>query len=330
MTVPTSEGFNPLSDASPSHGRNMRRTDSGFDQFDSWKPQSRAGRPPLLNGDNSSPVYGRSKSMAASTNKAHRCPFTNVPLSKTMTETTPSGNQRRSSGSRRESIGSSSESSTSKDQRSRPSSKKSARRASTSRPAPPYRLRSSQSIPVPSRDIDDVLAFHYRSCSLFQNTSPADAPESYISTSGVVDLTSRSPQLDSPPSMTPPSTVVGSPASFGMNRSPNDSEHDQSRPQVPNTIIHWTSPSTRRREYAEIDSSRKGIRGFFRKVTPKCLSGSPSQPFYDSKNTSDVGSVRRYRLDLPNEPEEEVDEKSTASLNSKPHAPGSHRGWSCF
>ena len=76
-----------------------------------------------------------------------------------------------------------------------------------------------------------------------------------------------------------------------------DETEDQALPFTPATIIDWTDPSTRRKEYEKHDRSRRGIRGFWRKVTPKWFQGGGSRvSFYEGD--SDVGSVRRYRLDL--------------------------------
>jgi hypothetical protein len=63
--------------------------------------------------------------------------------------------------------------------------------------------------------------------------------------------------------------------------------------------IHWTSDETRRKEYAAIDRNRKGLRGLWNKVAPKFARSGPKSRFYDEKEGSDAGSVRRYRLDLP-------------------------------
>jgi len=45
---------------------------------------------------------------------------------------------------------------------------------------------------------------------------------------------------------------------------------------------------------------------------PRCVSGPAPQRFYEDEK-SDVGSVRRYRMDFSDD-EEEVDEKSAVGL----------------
>ncbi|KAL1967864.1 hypothetical protein VTN77DRAFT_2553 [Rasamsonia byssochlamydoides] len=105
--------------------------------------------------------------------------------------------------------------------------------------------------------------------------------------------------------------------------------HSELEPQpyvpVPATVIDWTSPSTRRREYEKIDRSNRGIRRIWRRIAPKCLQSSARTPFFeagkDGKGNYE-GSVRRFRMDIPDEKEE----REQLSF------PGSDaRGkWSCF
>ncbi|KAK0117504.1 hypothetical protein ONS95_011844 [Cadophora gregata] len=81
-------------------------------------------------------------------------------------------------------------------------------------------------------------------------------------------------------------------------------------PPPPTTIQYWTSDSTRRLEYAAIDAASKGIRGFFIKLLPDCILPASSRrtKFHceDDEGGSDAGSVRRYRLVLPEEGEKEM------------------------
>ncbi|KAH7323483.1 hypothetical protein BKA65DRAFT_555165 [Rhexocercosporidium sp. MPI-PUGE-AT-0058] len=72
----------------------------------------------------------------------------------------------------------------------------------------------------------------------------------------------------------------------------------------PPTIQYWTSDSTRRLEYAAIDAASKGVRGFFIKLIPDCIlppSTRRTKFHCDDDAESDRGSVRRYRLVLPEE-----------------------------
>ncbi|KAI5305568.1 Small subunit (SSU) processome component [Ascosphaera pollenicola] len=92
--------------------------------------------------------------------------------------------------------------------------------------------------------------------------------------------------------------------------------HDALRP----TVMHWTSPTTRRREYAKIDRSTHGIRGFWRRFAPACCQASNAPlPFYDGQQTKkkgrrgSEGSVRRFRMDIADEDEEVIDESAQAN-----------------
>ncbi|KAL2005380.1 hypothetical protein VTN00DRAFT_2591 [Thermoascus crustaceus] len=87
---------------------------------------------------------------------------------------------------------------------------------------------------------------------------------------------------------------------------------------VPATVIDWTSPSTRRREYEKIDRSSRGIRGLWRRIAPKwCQPGQERVPFFeegkDGKGNYE-GSVRRFRMDLPDEEEADEHEKPRVDM----------------
>ncbi|KAL1991070.1 hypothetical protein VTN49DRAFT_5574 [Thermomyces lanuginosus] len=89
---------------------------------------------------------------------------------------------------------------------------------------------------------------------------------------------------------------------------------------VPATVIDWTSPSTRRREYEKIDRSNRGLRGLWRRIAPPCFRPSYSRtPFFEEGKTNREGSVRRFRMDLP-------DKEATSTASTKP---ASGR-WGCF
>jgi hypothetical protein len=98
------------------------------------------------------------------------------------------------------------------------------------------------------------------------------------------------------------------------------------------TIIEWTSPSTRRREYEEIDRATSGVRGFWRRVAPRwCQFGNNSRvPFFEEGKNGKAnyeGSVRRFRMDLPDD--EPVQTQNRRGLKLKPklvvHAIGGRR-----
>lgn len=234
-----------------------------------------------------------------------------------------------------------------KKRRSRPSSKHSARsssRRSSSayiRPSLSTRVRSLPAdLPLHRSDLDSVLALHSRSCNLFSSLStPSSAPQSpglhsigrhstdipyrplHVDTSSLVSIPSHEPAHSS--SM--PSPAVSTRSSHA------DVEPGVSTPAAPPaTVIHWNSPSTRRREYAEIDRSTKGFRGFLRRVTPRWLSRRPPrQAFYDGeKDDDDACSVRRYRIEVP-----EDDAMSTACKEKeRPKSAPSRMAklWKCY
>lgn len=73
-------------------------------------------------------------------------------------------------------------------------------------------------------------------------------------------------------------------------------------PPPPATCQYWTSEANRRLEYAAIDAASRGVRGFFIKLVPDCiLPPSSRRTRFHSDTESDAGSVRRYRLSLPEE-----------------------------
>jgi hypothetical protein len=74
-------------------------------------------------------------------------------------------------------------------------------------------------------------------------------------------------------------------------------------PPPPATCQYWTSDANRRLEYAAIDAASRGVRGFFIKLVPDCMLPPSSRRtrFHCDDSDSDAGSVRRYRLALPDE-----------------------------
>lgn len=93
------------------------------------------------------------------------------------------------------------------------------------------------------------------------------------------------------------------------------------------TTMHWMSPSTRKTQYDKIDRANSGLRGLLRKMMPRCVAGGGPQSFYEEEK-SDVGSVRRYRMDVPGE--EDADAKSITALKMQrrklERSTATHRG----
>jgi hypothetical protein len=125
-----------------------------------------------------------------------------------------------------------------------------------------------------------------------------------------------------------------SPSHTRRTASPSQSEAD---PQhlyepvpVPATVIDWTSPTTRRREYEKIDRSNRGLRRIWRRIAPRCFRSSDARtPFFeegkDGKGNHE-GSVRRFRMDIPDE-KDETSNVPTAK-DTFTHDKGGR--WSCF
>jgi len=317
----------------------MNRSDSGFDEFshsEDADSKSRSGRT-----SNTEPTENRphisSESSQQSTATGH-----------------PTSEKRRrrrntSSGPRRKSTTTSSSEHSTKSHGRGNGSKPSSRRTSCtlvdpSRRARHYRIKSTQTVSSVNRDVDDVLALHFRSCTLFQNP-PYQSGQSSATRSqqrvadGQVSPTQIYPVLNFAPEA---AAVHSHPLQEA------DPQPESEKATGTSTEIHWTSPSTRRRQYEKMDKAHSGLRGVMRKVFPKCCVPGPAPPKFYDENKSDSGSVRRFRLDLPDDEDEDDlkgdNEKmitlsseesprratsrskaATAAANTKPR-----RRWSCF
>lgn len=105
--------------------------------------------------------------------------------------------------------------------------------------------------------------------------------------------------------------------------------------------MEWTSPDTRRREYEKIDRASSGVRGLWRRVAPRCFQSRDSRtPFFEEGKTEREGSVRRFRMDIPEDEEPESDSQGNpqaqllellgkTSLNSN-SPDGARRRWTCL
>ena len=112
-------------------------------------------------------------------------------------------------------------------------------------------------------------------------------------------------------------------------------EKDQAPNHPPQPVIDWTSPATRRREYAEIDKSCRGMRGLWRRLSPQWCQKNRRLSFHNERNGSDSGSVRRYRVHIPSEEEnaglkEDVRVREEEVQLSRPKLIRSKTSWSCF
>lgn len=293
----------------------MHRIDSGF--VESAQPKNSGTGSASIHRSNTAPNRRRKTAKTSTDSK--------VSAHSMASETNRPSSESRPRPARQTSTASS-ENSTTRSKGRGHGSKPSSRRTSCtivdpSRPARHYRIQSSHSVPTAaSQDIDDVLALHFRSCSLFTNPS-------YHSHSGLPSPTLSQREFS------------GAASRFSTDEmpavaeviAPKQSEDSMIEAEKLNATMHWTSPSTRRRDYARIDKANSGIRGFFRRVVPRCVSG-PQEKFYE-KDQSDAGSVRRYRID---DVEPTVDEKDALrnELN-KMKRPSTQAGvpkkkWACF
>ena len=229
-----------------------------------------------------------------------------------------------------------------------------------SRPARHYRIRSSATAPTASRDLDDPLALHFRSCSLFQNPGyfaphPSISPGGGIGGGSVFGGSGRHGTDSESPHYYAPPGGFGNPAPTGGDARTNEGHYfvgnfptpsspsgdpqsedienvsgNGGKPERPCTVIHWSSATRRRKEYEEIDRSNSGVRCFIRKITPRCVSGPPPQRFHGEGGKKggkegDGGSVRRYRMEIEEtdhegEEEEEREGEGEEVVDEK-------RGW---
>ncbi|EDU41507.1 hypothetical protein PtrSN002B_008750 [Pyrenophora tritici-repentis] len=300
----------------------MNRTDSGF--AGSYVPKTASKGPLSIQGTDTTPTRQRKPRQIVAEPASS-------PQSAKMDPSQRPASEQRSRPLRQKSTTSSSENSTNRSKSRGHGSKPSSRRTSCtivdpSRPARHYRMKSSQPPPTATgQDIDDVLALHFRSCSIFTNPS-------YHSNSVLPSPTPSQGEAFGFPN-------VGTRFSSDSLRVvqemplPRESEDTVDELEKTNTTMQWNSPCTRRREYERIDKANSGLRGFFRRVTPRCVS-SPQEKFYE-KDQSDAGSVRRYRLDDLDE-QQPMNEKAGAprpqtSPVPRPHSrPSIKKRWSCF
>ncbi|KAJ5365118.1 hypothetical protein N7517_008004 [Penicillium concentricum] len=220
---------------------------------------------------------------------------------------------------------------------------------------------------------ESLLALHRESCRLFQSDgSNRSSTETRPSLRRTASTTYR-PQRESRASTekgssAPSSPIAPSYSSFrfegesisptstsaphfvtSRDRShtlPSSNHHhspSSSSIHVPATVMEWTSPDTRRREYEKIDRASSGVRGLWRRVAPRCFQTRDSRtPFFEEGKSEREGSVRRFRMDLPEDEKPDssqgkpqvqlldfLGKVTTSNSNSNP--PGSTRKrWVCL
>jgi hypothetical protein len=140
----------------------------------------------------------------------------------------------------------------------------------------------------------DALALHRRSVQLFAPCTAARDPPP-TSTRGMRRHTSPTPNPVGPAARRDPNA---SHDSVGEAQQPIPDPPYRYDNYVPATSIDWTLPSTRAREYRQIDRSCRGLRGLWRKISPRWCRRNSRLNFFDEDDQSDGGSVRRYRVEL--------------------------------
>ena len=66
----------------------------------------------------------------------------------------------------------------------------------------------------------------------------------------------------------------------------------------PVSVMSWTSVESRRLEYEKIDRSYRGLRGLWKRVTPRWCHGRCARRGFFDGNNGEAESVRRYRIAL--------------------------------
>lgn len=216
---------------------------------------------------------------------------------------------------------------------------------STTRSGNASRRSSVQASRIPPEKRENLIALHREACRIFQMedaSSPAksdtqilfaspSAPTDYFPPQGGITPSDAGSPAASP--VTRPQSdrlldrhsldVVLSHARLGSQFSAADSDARTST-----TVIDWTSPSTRKREYAKIDRANRGFRGLWRRVAPKwCQPVDRRTPFFEegkNGNANYEGSVRRFRMDIPDDPSSEPEtDRPRRPFRSRPK-----RAWS--
>jgi len=190
-------------------------------------------------------------------------------------------------------------------------------------------------VPVPSMRTashekrESLLALHRESCRLFEEHESADNIRPTLQrTCSTTYRSLRESRTSSDICYSaPPSPIASSQSSrrdYEHRRSlssatsppfhPRDrsstlpsitNQHTQSSSassiHIPATVMEWTSDTTRRREYEKIDRASRGVRGLWRRVAPRWCHRDSRTPFFEEGKTTREGSVRRFRMDIPDE-----------------------------
>ena len=181
---------------------------------------------------------------------------------------------------------------------------------------------------------EDLLALHFESCRLFQRGGPAAEPSIKPPASKGGHDDDDDDDDDTLDAIEPVVNPVQTGPSSQQQQQQERTEK-QPRPSLSVTVptigrtidskkayvsdgtglssgrmsndtaaIDWMTASTRRREYEKIDRANRGIRGWWRRMAPRCCRSRDARtPFFEEKDGRGnyEGSVRRFRMDLPDD-----------------------------
>lgn len=192
-------------------------------------------------------------------------------------------------------------------------------------------LSGSKLAYMTQRNQQDAIDLYRESCQIFQSFSAPNSSRNSCSTLGLYPYTTdTSPRQPLHQNRSQPSSIRSWPCDNKSTRFPRGSnlinqplkippfspEEDEEllteeinhnvKEPPPATILTWTSDESRKAEYERIDRSHSGLRGLWKRVTPKCCHSQRSRrAFYTGKCDGD--SVRRFRVDVPDEREKRKD-----------------------
>lgn len=167
--------------------------------------------------------------------------------------------------------------------------------------------------------LEDPFELHQRSKQIFQLYEAPQDNQTSTRQNGRRHLAS--------PSLPELSRMQGACERADPEEGPQPPQYEN---HVPATIIDWTLPSTRRDQYREIEKSCKGIRGLWRRLAPQWCQRNRRLNFFDDDNIDDVGSVRRYRLDLPPAEEEKGGIEGGKNFKRDEEVKKVKMKWSCL
>lgn len=177
---------------------------------------------------------------------------------------------------------------------------------------------------------ENLIALHREACRIFQNediskwnrsehhpiSSPTSISTAYFSPNGGNTPSDPGSPVASPVIHPQPDRSIDRESSLDIRSGhARMASHISAGSDVPHsrqasmTVIDWTSPSTRKREYEKIDRANRGFRGLWKRVAPRWFQpGDNRTPFFEEGKNGKAnreGSVRRFRMDIQEDPSSE-------------------------